>query len=127
MGNARAEHEGEQIKFLIYCEDSTREKLGEVLTQEAFKSFLLKENIRNTLNSVTMFTGVMYKVTQLIEINQFSDLDRKWSTDKFYAPLVENFYGCKLQISYISHTSVNLPFYDLTRRQGNDISTMVLL
>ena len=119
MGNARAEQEGEQIKFLIYCEDSTREKLAEILTQEAFESFLLEENNKITLNSVTMFTEKMCKVPQLIEINQFSDLDRKWSTDKFYAPLVENFHGCELQISYISHTSVNLPFYDLTRRQDN--------
>ena len=47
-----------------------------------------------------MFTEWQCRPEQLVEINQFSNLERKWKTEKFFRPRIENFYGCTLRIAF---------------------------
>ena len=79
---------------LVYCEELTRSTTQAILTKFSFQIFLLDEKGEISLNAMAMYTEKQCEVPQLIKINRF--LDRKWTTKKFFAMRIENFYGCEM-------------------------------
>lgn len=49
--------------------------------------------------AIYLYTPSKCGTFQLVELNRFSKKMLKWKTSKFFAPEVNNFYGCKLQFS----------------------------
>ena len=52
-----------------------------------------------------------------MEINQFSSLERKWKTENFFLPRIENFYGCELKIGFSSNGGDGLPFTGMLEKE----------
>lgn len=61
-------------------------------------TFLMDEDGEISLKVLTMFTATKCGVVQLVEINKFSKTSRKWTTNKFHYPEVDNYQGCRLNI-----------------------------
>ena len=84
------------LNHLVYCEDANTENLQQIIRRDTYESFLIEKSFRITLYTMTMFTKKQCRAEQLMEINQYSSLERKWKTEKFFRPRIENFNGCEL-------------------------------
>ena len=104
------------IKSFVYCENLTKQKL-QTLLDARYESFLVEEKGKISLNAITLFSEPQHcRDPKLIEINQFSDKEKKWKTDKFLSLSIYNFHGCKL---YISHGSdLEPPFIFKNPKEG---------
>ena len=101
---------------LVYCEDASKENIQRIITPDTYESFLVVKNNKISLHMMTMYTEKMCRAEQLVEINQFSSLERKWKTDKFFMPRIENFYGCELRIEVDRYNGVQLPFVRVLKK-----------
>ena len=88
------------LNHLVYCEDAIQKDIESFIMNETYESFLLKQNGQVSLHAMTMYTEEQCRQEHLVEINQFSSLERKWMTDKFFRPRIENFHGCTLWIEF---------------------------
>ena len=86
------------LNHMVHCEDARQENIKKIITRGTYESFLLEKNDQVSLHAMTMFTEKQCRPEQLVEINRFSSLERKWKTEKFFRPRVENFHGCTLWI-----------------------------
>lgn len=104
-----------RVRSLIYCRKSSSLEI-ETFYQNAQKtlkdlcrycerglssglhllSFLVEESSEITLNVLTFFTPRNCGLIQLQEINKFSKLTLKWTTNQFFIPKVNNHHGCQL-------------------------------
>ena len=105
-----------EINHLVYCEDANVENLQQIITPDTYESFLVVKNDQTLLHSMTMFTEKQCRAEQLVEINQFSSLERKWKIKKFFMPGIENFHGCELKILFHRFRGAGLPFVDLLEK-----------
>ena len=120
----KAEHRSE-VDLLIFCEDLTKEKLRSNITSLTFESFLVAENNEISLETMNMFTEHQCNAPQLLEINNFSNSRKKWTTDKFFAPRIENFHGCEIKIAMIPD---NFPYaYWRIQEDGKKVVDGVLI
>ena len=92
---------------LFYIEDASKENIQKIITRDTFQSFLILKKDQISLHAMTMFTEKKCREEQLVEINQFSNLERKWKTEKFLRPIIDNFHGCELWLD--SASSVGYP------------------
>ena len=99
-----------ELNHLVYCEDGSEENIQDIITPSTYESFLLVKNDRVSLHTMTMYTEKQCKAKQLVEINQFSSLERKWTKEKFFMPRIENFHGCELRIELNALREAGLPF-----------------
>ena len=65
-----------------------------------------------------MFTEKQCRPRQLVEINQFSSLERKWKTEKFFKPRIENFHGCTLWFKF-AWLEATMPFLSYHTSENN--------
>ena len=99
------------LNHLVYCEDARQENIKKIITSGTYESFLLEHNDQVSLHAMTMFTEKQCRPEQLVEINQFSRLESKWKTDKFFRARVESFHGCTLRINIYPNMMENqMPF-----------------
>ena len=105
-----------KVSALIYCEGSSRRSIQSLVSIETFESFLMVEKDKISLNTMTMFTKQRCKVAQLIEVNRFSRSRKKWLTNKFFVPAIDNFYGCELVV-YLQN-NFGLPFLKIDFSKG---------
>ena len=89
-----------ELRHLIYCEDLTSAGFQNYKGIFAFQIWLLVENEKISLNALMKFTERKCDQVQQVEINQFSILERKWMTTKFFNQKVENLNGCPLKIRF---------------------------
>ena len=95
------------IKFLVHIEISEKREIQTIIAYRNDQNYLIVENGEITLHSITMITERKCGERQLTETNRFSVSEGKWMTDKFLAPIIENFFGCELVIK-LGHNQ--LPF-----------------
>ena len=113
------------LNHLVHCEDSTNLSLQKMLTSDSYESFLLKSNDEISLHTMTMFTKKQCRPEQLVEINQFSSMERKWKTEKFFRPRIENFNGCVLHIEISSVLNdIKMPFFNELDNKYDDSPTI---
>ena len=98
-----------KLNHLVYCEDANQESVESLITRDTYESFLFEQNNQVSLNTITMYTEKQCRSRQLVEINQFSIMERKWKTGKFFKPRIDNFHGCKLWIDF-QWTDAQMPF-----------------
>ena len=107
---------------LVYCEDASETKILNINAsdkddeRDTYESFLFVNNDRISLHAITMFTEKNCSADQLVEINQFSSLKRKWKTEKFFMPRIENFHGCELRIA-VEPFYQGLPFVKVPEKE----------
>ena len=104
-----------EINHLVYFEDASENNIKQIITRDTYESFLLVKNYQITLHTMTMYTQKQCRCTQLVEINQFSSLEIKWKTEKFFMPRLENFHGCELKIDFFE-SGPGLPFVRLLEK-----------
>ena len=111
-----------ELKHLVFCEDASEENLQQIITPDTYEIFLLVKNDQISLQTMTKYTEKQCGSKQLVKINQFSSLERKWKTKKFFQPLIKNFHGCNLTIGVNDFTL--LPFAKvLTTEKGTETGT----
>ena len=101
-----------KLNHLVYCEDASQESVESLITRDTYESFLFEQNDQVSLHAMTMFTEKQCRPEQLVEINQFSIMERKWKTEKFFKPRIENFHGCKLWIK-LPWLDSEMPFLEV--------------
>ena len=106
-----------EISHFVYCEDASDETLQQIMTRNTYESFLLVKNDQISLHSMTMFTEKQCGGEELVEINQFSSLERKWTTEKFFMPRIDDFHGCELRIKFYPFHEAGLPFVRLVQEE----------
>ena len=112
------------LNHLVHCEDLTNFSLLAILTNDSYESFLIESNDKISLNTMTMFTEKQCRPEQLLEINQFSSVERKWKTEKFFRPRIENFHGCELYIKIGTMLSdINMPFFNDVKDENDKTIT----
>ena len=110
-----------ELNHLVYCEDAREKNIQEIITRDTYESFLLVKNYQISLHTMSRFTEKKCSTEQLVEINQFSSLERKWKTAKFFMPRIENFHGCELKIGFSSFRKDGLPFVRaLKKKDGTE-------
>ena len=72
------------LNHLVHCEDASKEHIEKIIDRNSYESFLLEQNEQVSLHAMSMFTEKQCRPERLVEINQFSSLERKWKTDKFF-------------------------------------------
>ena len=92
----QAEYIGNTNHVLIYCKELTKNGIYFPLHDNQFRTYLIKENDEIVLYSAEMFTAQQCRNRQLVEINRFSETTQKWTTNKFFCNMIEDFYGCEL-------------------------------
>ena len=107
-----------ELNHLVYCEDASERKIQHIITRDTYESFLLVKNDRISLHTMTRFTEKQCSAEQMIEINQFSSLERKWKTEKFFVPVIENFHGCELRILFYPFPGAGLPFIRVLKAEN---------
>ena len=98
------------LKKLVYCEDANEKKILQFLQPDTYAIFLIENIDQISLHTITRITEKKCRANQLIKINRFSSLERKWKTDKFFMPRIENFYGCEFLINLADHNEIGMPF-----------------
>ena len=114
----------EQVELHVwfYCADLSNHDIKRVTpNSQIFKNYLLEENGEIVLNAHVMYTKKQCKSPQLIEINRFKMLARKWSTGKFHSTEIENFYGCELSFQLFHE---HLPFVNIERLNDGKTSAI---
>ena len=106
------------LNHLVYCEGASPKNIKSIITRDTYESFLLAQNGQVSLHAMTMFTEKQCRPEQLVKINQFSSLESKWKTQKFFKPRVENFHGCTLWIYFLGQGS-EMPFLRYSRTTEN--------
>ena len=117
-----------EFQHLVYCEDASELNIQKILTRgkesvfklapiNSYESFLLVKDGQISLQTMTLFTEKQCGVEQLVEINQFSSWERKWKTEKFFLPRIENFHACELRIGFYSTGGDGLPFIRMLEKE----------
>ena len=108
-----------EFNHLVYFEDASKKSIQKILQRHNYRIFLLVENDQISLQTMTMYTKTKCRAVQLVEINKFFSLERKWKTEKFFRPRIEHFHGCKLTIAVDAYAQ--LPFVQLlTTENGTE-------
>ena len=113
------DHTTRPLNHLVYCEDADEKNIKQIITRDFYESFLLEQNDKVSLQTMTMFTEKQCRPEQLVEINQFSSLERKWKTEKFFRPIIRNFHGCELWLD-VEDIFSDLEFPFLTMLKDED-------
>ena len=117
-----------EIKHLVYCEDASEINIQEIITRGAekigmrvplitYESFMLEQDGRITIQAMMLYTEKKCSAEQLVEMNQFSSLEKKWKTEKFFPPRIENFHGCELKIGVDPSLEIGLPFIRVLEKE----------
>ena len=112
-----------ELNRLVYCEDASETEIQQIIEsdrmhkRETYESFLIVKNDQISLQTMTRFTKQKCSVDQLVEINQFSSLERKWKTEKFFMPRIENFHGCELKTEVYQFNGIGLPFIRVSNKK----------
>ena len=115
-----------ELNHLVYCENASEKNIQWEITPFTYETFLLVKNDQISLHAMTMYTEKQCRVEQLVEINQFSILERKWKTEKFFVPKIEHFHGCKLTIAVDAFAL--LPFVKLlTTENGTETAQCLVV
>ena len=91
---------GRSLNHLVYCEDASQEAIELITLRKTYESYLIEKNHQVSLHAITMFSKKQCRPRHLVEINQFSSLERKWKTEKFFRPRIENFHGCTMVLDF---------------------------
>ena len=103
---------------LVHCENGGKNNIQEIITRSTYESFLIEKIDQISLNTMTMFTEKKCRAEQLVEINRFSRMERKWTTEKFFMPRIENFHGCELFIGLWPFRERGLPILSVTAEKN---------
>ena len=110
------------LNHFVYSEDASEKNIQKIITRDTYESFLIEKNCRISLYTMTMFTENKCRAAQLIEINQFSSLERKWTTEKFFRPRIENFHGCELWLNLTpTPREPGMPFLGVRLENGQTV------
>ena len=109
-----------KLNHYVHFEEASQEKIEATPKSNTYERFLLEQNGQISLHVMTMYTEKQCRQEQLVEINQFSSLERKWKTDKFFRPRIENFHGCKLWIDFYPTFLVSeMPFLRMQKDEND--------
>ena len=112
------------LNHLVHCGDASQENINKIISRNTYESFLLDQNHQVSLHAMTMFTRKQCRPERLVEFNQFSSLERKWKTEKFIIPRIQNFHGCTLWIEFAEK---QMPFLKIYRNEDKTFPEGVII
>ena len=93
---------------LIYCKGMTTADVENHLPKSAydFRSYLIEENNQIVLYALKYFSPHNCDVRQVKEINRYSIVSQRWTTEMFFIPIITDFFGCTLTVVLFSGYTV---------------------
>ena len=76
-------------------------------SRNQFRSYLIEENNEIVLYGLMLYTPQNCGRPQLKEINRYSIMSQKWTTDVFFTSTITDFFGCTLIVKVISGYTVS--------------------
>lgn len=87
------------------------------MTKTTFESFIINDGDGISLYTMTLYTRQQCGEPQLDEINRFLVSNSKWTTKKFFLPIIENFFGCPVLLGFMSdfRSIIEMPYLNDVR------------